>query len=164
MVRAERDYSVAAGRKKRRAFRRLESRTPQYCIVASRKDEPLQFKVVKRYVPDGYDNTPTSPEQAYKNALECLRLKGKKTVEERAAEKKLPENVQASRAKSRRGKYIVSMRADKEHPKRIRQKFKKFSVVKPGTDGYYSEKGAVEVRDDFIKAKCPFEWCSKNLR
>ncbi|CAH0370722.1 unnamed protein product [Pelagomonas calceolata] len=165
---AESKKAAARREKTTRAKRGVKIPTPQYCMKVARVNEGVtvvKFIVNPDHVPDGFDNKPTSPEQAYKNALECLRRTGKKTVEERAAEKELPEKVRRSRAKSRRGKYIVQMNADKAHHSgKIRKKFKCFCVVKPGTDGYYSESGAVEVRDDFIKAKCPFDWCSKPLK
>ena len=139
--------------------------TPPYCKVALRRGSPLQFIVdsdLYGRMPKGTDNSPTTAEKAAERAMDFLKVLNKKTRAEKAADRRarLPDKVFASKAKSRAGQYYVQFGMNKAYSRTIRKKFKtQFSVVKPGTDGYYaSTKAAAKVRDDWIDLKLPESW------
>ena len=129
------------------------------------------FSTESRFVPKGSDNRPRIAEEAAARAKEhhadYHAEIGKKTQAEITEDRRarLPDNVRPSKATSRAGQYFVKIYLTKDWPysPRIRSKFKVgFSVVKPGTDGYYaSTKAAAEVRDEWIELERPESWMAK---
>jgi len=120
------------------------------------------FSTDSRLVPKGRDNRPLIAEEAAARAVEHRAEKGKKTLAEKAADRRaggLPDNVRPSRAKSRAGQYYVRVSV---LVRKGRKAKKMMSVVKPGTDGYYaSKKAAADVRDEWIKKGRPESWMAK---
>ena len=144
--------------------------TPKDCTIAKTLGHggvPL-FITQGHLVPEGRDNRPLIAEEAAARAVEHRAEKGKKTLAEMRADRRpagMPDNVRASKAKSHAGQFIVKMTVNKDWPysRDIRRKFKSgFSVVKPGTDGYYaSKKAAADVRDEWIKKGRPESWMAQ---
>ena len=126
------------------------------------------FRTQSELVPKGSDNRPLIAEKAAARAVQHRAEKGTKTRAEIEADRRarLPDNVRPSRAASRAGLFYIVYYVDKSYSKAIRSKFKKnFSVVKPGTNGFYpSKKAAAEVRDEWIKLKRPATWMAKEKR
>ena len=116
-------------------------------------------------MPKGRDNRPLIAEEAAARAVQHRAEKGKKTRAEIEADRRarLPDNVRPSSAKSRAGQYTVRFYVNRSYSLAIRRKFKEgFSVVKPGTDGYYASTTVAErVRDDWIEEGWPIEWLAK---
>ena len=123
------------------------------------------FRTDSRLVPEGADNRPRIAEEAAARAVQHRAEKGKKTRAEIEADRRarLPDKVRASESASHAGQFTIQFCMNKSYPNAIRKKFEKnFSVVKPGTDGYYaSKKAAAEVRDEWIKLKQPVNWMAK---
>jgi len=142
--------------------------TPKDCIPAhylGDGGEPL-FITDRDLVPPGSDNKPLIAEKAAARAVRHRAEKEVKTRAEKAADRRaggLPDNVRPSKAGCRAGQYYIVYYVDKSYSKAIKAKFKKnFSVVKPGTNGYYaSTKDAADVRDEWIKKKRPESWMAK---
>ena len=142
--------------------------TPKDCMPAQTLSDdgaPL-FISQTDLVPPGSNNRPLIAEEAAARAVRHRAEKEVKTRAEKAADRRaggLPDNVRASKAECRAGKFFISYYVDKSYSKAIKSKFKKnFSVVKPGTDGFYpSTKAAAEVRDEWIKLKQPVNWMAK---
>jgi hypothetical protein len=164
--------------KKQRAFRRCSQRvsralkanpvaTPKDCTLAQtiRDDGVPLFITQPDLVPKGRDNKPLIAAEAAARAVRHRAEKGRKTLAEIEEDRRtrLPDKVRASEAKSRAGQYFVTFCISKSYSAAIRRKFKgAFSVVKPGTDGYYaSTKAAVEVRDEWIELQRPESWMAK---
>ena len=142
--------------------------TPKDCMIAQTLGDggvPL-FITQGHLVPEGSENRPLIAEKAAARAVRHRAEKRMPTCDEKRAERRaagLPDKVRASDAKSRAGQYYILFCMNKSYPKAIRKKFKdNFSVVKPGTDGYYaSTKAAAEVRDEWIELKRPENWIGK---
>ena len=105
-------------------------------------------------------------EKAAARAVRHRAEKEVKTRAEKAADRRaggLPDNVRPSKAGCRAGQYYIVYYVDKSYSKAIKAKFKKnFSVVKPGTNGYYASTTVAErVRDEWIKKKRPESWMAK---
>ena len=173
-VKAVADDIKETGRKRiarvKRARKAAGVATPKDCMPALTlgPDGAPLFKTYQHLVPERADNRPLIAEKAAARAVLHRAEKGKKTLAEMRADRRpagMPDNVRASKAKSHAGQFIVKMTVNKDWPysRDIRRKFKSgFSVVKPGTDGYYaSKKAAADVRDEWIKKGRPESWMAK---
>ena len=171
MFKKEQNYNMATDTKRRgrmaHAMKAHSVATPRYCHKAGVRGEGMPLFVTQAYdVPEGSDNSPLIAEEAAARAEEHRAKKGKKTLAEKQADRRaggFPDNVRPSSAKSRAGQYTVRFYVNRSYSLAIRRKFKEgFSVVKPGTDGYYaSTTVAEEVRDEWIEEGRPENWIAK---